>query len=575
MSRSDNPLELMRRSADALQERAGGRPVVLGVDDAQLLDPPSAALVLHLTETGAAFIVCDPALGRAMPGCRESLWKDAGAIRLDLQTLSEEDTGALVEAVLGAPVEERARLWLFERSQGNVLYVRELLLGALASGALRETRGFWQLTRRPPPSRSLTELVEVRMAGLDPNERAALELLALGEPLRLSEMMQLVGPDVLAAVEQRGLVRLDGPSIDDSVRVAHSLYAEVVRESMPVTRAHEVRLRLAELLQGRADRTSDDALRIAHWLLDAGQPIPVELSIEAADAAIPAGAVELGAQARRSCPRERRRCRGRAAARTCSHDLQALRRGRGGARSCGVRPEQPGDRVRVPRPADDVAVLEPWPGPTPPWSCWPARTAGGQTIRDGGVVSTPIRLYFQWLVYGSGATLAATEEILRDSGLEPAIRRRLEIVHATNLFFAGRAREAVELAVRVRPSVPLRGVTDELALDMCCLISGEAGEDMPELVEWMVRTLEKGVRIDDHAAVGIAAINLAEQRTCEGRYVEAARLLAESITQFERRDPFGYLAMAHGFLVGVNYYTGDTTAAEAAMHALPRRARRP
>ena len=176
-----------------------------------------------------------------------------------------------------------------------------------------------------------------------------------------------------------------------------------------------------------------------------------------------------------------------------------------------------------------------------------------------------IRLYFQWLVDGSGATLAATEEILRDSGLEPAIRRRLEIVHATNLFFAGRAREAVELAVRLRPSVPLRGVTDELALDMCCLISGEAGEDMPELVEWMVRTLEKGVRIDDHAAVGIAAINLAEQRTCEGRYVEAARLLAESITQFERRDPFGYLAMAHGFLVGVNYYTGDMTAAEAAM----------
>ena len=39
--------------AERLRERAGGRPVVLGVDDAQLLDPVSAALVLHLSLTGA------------------------------------------------------------------------------------------------------------------------------------------------------------------------------------------------------------------------------------------------------------------------------------------------------------------------------------------------------------------------------------------------------------------------------------------------------------------------------------------------------------------------------------------
>jgi len=49
--RSDDALELMRRSADALRTQAGGRKIVLGVDDAQLLDPVSAALLLHLTAT--------------------------------------------------------------------------------------------------------------------------------------------------------------------------------------------------------------------------------------------------------------------------------------------------------------------------------------------------------------------------------------------------------------------------------------------------------------------------------------------------------------------------------------------
>ena len=46
--RSDDLLELMRRSAAALRGRADGRPIVIGVDDAQSLDPTSAALVLQL-----------------------------------------------------------------------------------------------------------------------------------------------------------------------------------------------------------------------------------------------------------------------------------------------------------------------------------------------------------------------------------------------------------------------------------------------------------------------------------------------------------------------------------------------
>src|SRR5262249_58166635 len=53
-ARSDDALELMRSCVRALGERAAGRPVVLAVDDAHLLDDTSAALVLHLTVTGTA-----------------------------------------------------------------------------------------------------------------------------------------------------------------------------------------------------------------------------------------------------------------------------------------------------------------------------------------------------------------------------------------------------------------------------------------------------------------------------------------------------------------------------------------
>ena len=106
--------------------------------------------------------------------------------------------------MLGAPVEEAARRWMHDRSRGNILYVRELLLGALADGALEDRRGFWRLARRPRPSASLVDMIGTRLGELDREELRAIELLALGEPMRLEEMEALVGPEALAAVDERG-----------------------------------------------------------------------------------------------------------------------------------------------------------------------------------------------------------------------------------------------------------------------------------------------------------------------------------------------------------------------------------
>ena len=54
--RSDDIVALMRRCGEELRARSGSRQVVIVVDDAQLLDPVSAALVLHLATSGSAFV---------------------------------------------------------------------------------------------------------------------------------------------------------------------------------------------------------------------------------------------------------------------------------------------------------------------------------------------------------------------------------------------------------------------------------------------------------------------------------------------------------------------------------------
>ena len=66
-ARSEDPLELLRLSAIALRELGGARPLVLGIDDAQLLDDSSAALLLELALSEAAFAVITVRTGEPVP----------------------------------------------------------------------------------------------------------------------------------------------------------------------------------------------------------------------------------------------------------------------------------------------------------------------------------------------------------------------------------------------------------------------------------------------------------------------------------------------------------------------------
>ena len=102
--------------------------------------------------------------------------------------------------------------WAYETSQGNALYVRELIAGAVDAGTLTKDHGLWHMAGPPPISRSLTELVAQRIDALTDADRTPLELLALGEPLALDELVELSDYDSLVAVEARGLVLVGAPA---------------------------------------------------------------------------------------------------------------------------------------------------------------------------------------------------------------------------------------------------------------------------------------------------------------------------------------------------------------------------
>ena len=292
---SHDPLTVLRTSAQALTELAGRKQLVLGVDDAQHLDPTSAALVLHLARTSAAFIIVTVCSGEPCPDAIQALWKDAGAQHLALGVLDESQTDQLLEAIVGGPVEAGVRQWIWELSRGNALYVSELLRGLLASGAFRLQDGLWWMSGRPHVPTSLAELMSARVSGLGDGARRSLELLALGEPLRLSELTRLEPLESLVSAEAEGLITVDENTTDPVLRLAHPLYSEALQASLPGLRARTP----APTPAGRVapgERHADPPRRPCAWrggFIEVGEPVPHRLLGDAARAAIATGDPEL------------------------------------------------------------------------------------------------------------------------------------------------------------------------------------------------------------------------------------------------------------------------------------------
>jgi DNA-binding NarL/FixJ family response regulator len=570
--RSDDTLELVRRSAAALRSLADGRTVLLAVDDAQLLDPASAALVLALTASPDVFVLATIRTGEATPDAVDALWKDAGGRRIELTRISDEAIAMLVETGLDGPVAQAAMRRILDACVGNPLYARELVIGALEEQRLVCRHGLWQIDGSPTLPPSLTALVSRRTRTLGGELRRPLELLALGQPLRLDELAGLTSFEALENCEERGLISVGGPSDDAAVGLTHPLYGEVIRAEMPVLRARGLRLSLAEAIQRRHPMTPDDALRAARWLMDAGAEIPHALLLDAAEAANLAGdpalaetlssrAVDGGA----GIPAVL--LLGRALVlRNCFADAEAvLSAGEAAAADSAQALEYFGQRMHVlywglRRPEEARALL--------------SRAEGWSGDPEWAATLEPWRMTIPGFGEGFAQQLEPIREMMKRPDLDAHTRRSLEQAEGMALFNAGRVREASSVVRRLRPRPPLRDEIDTYTLGLVYLIGQASGDDWPDLSRYMRETLRAAIRAVDHQAAGLAAAMLGELAMHAGRYRDAARWLADAETHLEHHDTFDSISCIRGLQAGIACHTGEPAAAQAAVESMRRRTSR-
>ncbi|MDQ7904742.1 LuxR C-terminal-related transcriptional regulator [Phytohabitans sp. ZYX-F-186] len=280
-----SPAGLLRWAVDALHRQAAGRPMVLAIDDAHLLDPSSAALVYLVARDARATVLGTLRTGEQVPLPVRALWTDDLVDHDELAPLSAADTHALLVEMLGGPVDTSSADRLWRLSAGNPLLLRELVIAASTSVELTRPYGVWRWTGEFDLAPRLTDLIDARIGDLSDDVREVIELVAFGEPIGLSLLIEAAGEAPVESAEERGLIRVAASDRRHHVRLAHPLYGEVVRQRCPVTRAMRLKARLATLVEGAGTRRRDDLLRVAEWRLDSGTATdPVMLLLAGAQA---------------------------------------------------------------------------------------------------------------------------------------------------------------------------------------------------------------------------------------------------------------------------------------------------
>ena len=291
---------LLSRLTAILVERAGGRPMLIVVDDAHLLDEVSAALIHHLATSGAAAVLLTMCTGEQPPSALVSLYKDGAVPRLELEPLGQPEFGALASAALGGDIEPETlhRLWC--ETAGNVLFLRQLVADAVEAGTLTRLGGLWRWAPDGRVGPRLAELVADRMGRLDGDRRLLAELLAVGEPLG-ADLVEVLVPGIdLADEERRGTIVVEESGRRAEVRLAHPLFGEVLRARMPVLQRRRLQRLLADALEAAGGQRRGDVLRLATWRVESGSAVDAGLLTRAARGARQVFDAELAARLARA-----------------------------------------------------------------------------------------------------------------------------------------------------------------------------------------------------------------------------------------------------------------------------------
>lgn len=284
-----------RAAAEALwswvRAQAGDAPAVLRVESAQLIDDASLQILAQILRRPD---ICVVATTRADPSLEPLLGELADVDRYTLRPLDTSGVETLlVELLEGFPTADTVhRLWA--ASRGNPFHLRELVRDQRERGTLVADGDIWVWTGTPVVGRRLLDAVLHDLAGLDGNEREALELAAVVGPVPCDTL----APGVLDRLLRWGLARLavgpEGSSARPRFETVHPAQADAICAQVGTRRRREL---LDSTRDWRVEPPTEDVVRSVSRSVSAHVGVPLPQLLRASRYALrgddPFSAIEL------------------------------------------------------------------------------------------------------------------------------------------------------------------------------------------------------------------------------------------------------------------------------------------
>ena len=290
--------------ASAYRALADEDRVVTVVDDAQYLDPLSALLVHQLAVSGSPRMIVTIRSGETTPDAVTALWKDHLLLRVDVRPFTHTQTGELIAHVLDGDVDDRLVDQLHQLAEGSPLVLRGLLTGGRADGVVCQRDGRWCLHGRLRAGPDLTELIESRIASLDPDEVDVIEYVCTADLLDWEVLRTLCDGAAASRVERRGLIHFVTDGEYTLVQPGHPIIGEVIRQRCGVARARELNTALAQHLSDSIQPVSDRPggsrhdvrarIRLAQLMTKSDTAPDLDAILHAAESAVTMANLELG-----------------------------------------------------------------------------------------------------------------------------------------------------------------------------------------------------------------------------------------------------------------------------------------
>ena len=259
------------------------RPLVVVFDDIHWGEPTLLDLIEHVADWSREAPILLLCVARLELLELRPAWGGGklNATTIQLEPLTEAQSDSLVTNLLASELDEDVRGRIIEASEGNPLFVEQMVSMLIDDGFLERREDRWVAAGRMagvtvPPS--IHALVAARVDRLGPGERSVIERAAIeGKVFHLGGVAALVPdevrPDVrrhLMTLTRRELVRPDGAELrgEEAFRFRHQLIRDATYQAVPKETRADLHERFAGWLVERTGERAAEYEEIVGYHLE-------------------------------------------------------------------------------------------------------------------------------------------------------------------------------------------------------------------------------------------------------------------------------------------------------------------